>query len=354
MKKLAIIFLLIMFPVFAFTGCGGHEENFWSETYDMARGLLTVSEDASEENNNIAKILSSNEGIVLTGNEDFLNAISEHNAYKELKIYEYVLKSNIHLTNQYLQQIDFAPSLIHKDNLKDIAPQFTLFEKEIDNLRRSVRSFLREKMKYETRTIRSDFVATSVSNLQHLRDFKLLYINLIGDVISFNNQFENIFIDNYMRAFQTITNDIVLDVHYVKLGNALTKKIIAESFFEMVISPSNGKPIHDKFHNAKIVLEKTKDIIFDTEELDVLMEEEDITSNYLKLKEIYNLVKSEKNQVLSLIENIDLSNIFNQLVEVENNSNFIPTLEQQKALAAINYWNFGANLLVNSAFRNIV
>jgi len=354
MKKIIIACLLLIIPVLALAGCGSGEVNFWSETYDKTRSLLIVSENTAAEGIAIAQILSKNLEVSISGNSSFVAALTEDAAYQELGLYNNLLKASLQLTHEYLPQIDFTPTLVPQKQLKVVAKQFSAFEKEIDALRQSVKQFIVAKNVFQNKSERGDFVPNSASGLQHLREFKQAYTTLIGRTIVFNQAFEGLFIGNYVSKAHIIKADEPLTANHLKLANVLSRKLVAESLFQLVISKMDGRPVHELLANAPVLLNNTTLLVLDDSNYVNLLERPAVAEQYNRYKVVSEAYEAERTHLLELVKELDMITALNEMKTKQDlGQPYLKTQDQQKAQTIINFFDVSVALLIQSCFRDL-
>lgn len=351
MKKIIVSLLLLIIPALFFAACENTIQNFWTETHSKAYELLHPTAEASDENKQIASILSTTQPLDLHGNPDFLEALQSVVEYTELEVYEDVLKSNMLFVSHYLEEIAFRPILVKDADMGRLAKQFEAFEQEIETLKQSTKDFIYAKNVFEIKTTRSDFVPRSPYGLQQLRDFKLAYLTLIQQTIAVQNKFAAVYLENYAPTFQSITEGQPLTAPAIKLANVLAKSLVAEAAFEMVLLQANGHPLHAKMETALLRIESTK--MFTLEMLEIEdMVPADLETSYRVFIEVFASVKNEKEHLVGLLSEFDFAATLKLLAEQENNENFMPTLEQQKVQTILKFWANSVDVLNRAAFSN--
>ena len=265
-----------------------------------------------------------------------------------------MLKASLQLLHEYLPQIDFTPTLVPQKQLNQVAKQFSAFEKEIDALKQSTKQFLSAKSVFQNKTERSDFVPTSASGLQHLREFKQAYATLIGKTIAFNQLFEGLFVGNYVAKVHTITADSPLTGSHLKLANLLSRKLVVESLFKLVVSKMDGRPVHELLFGAPLTLSSTNSLVIQDQFYDELLTLTNIQEKYASHILVYAAYEAELGHLLELVKQLDMVDVLNEMKAKQIlGQPYLKTQDQQRAQTIINFFDVSVATLIQSCFRDI-
>ncbi|MGI5842041.1 MAG: hypothetical protein ACOX6H_01945 [Christensenellales bacterium] len=292
MKK--ITYLLFAFLLIAtstlLAACGKKEpDEFWTKTYTAATEFKQKEE---------SQFVFDREAS-LTYSEQIQAAITQDPLYAELTInYEPLLKSSVEMFNMLSENLALQPANT-KGKIKNY---FTEFDEDIKSFDNSISTFLAKKTTFENSVANIDL--TSDHAYLQLRTFKSAYREFLRAAESFNNSFENLFLNTYLA----------LPTQALEQANPLLPKL----YTTVVISQLTKAQINYLFDNTDTINKKlstSMDLAIEILRIELKNPAdlgENLTTNVNYFRPIYDAFINELSQFYNALKNVNLFEYSNQ------------------------------------------
>ncbi|MFA6860692.1 MAG: hypothetical protein WCR30_04845 [Clostridia bacterium] len=347
MKKIFALCLTLICPFLVLAGCEEEIGNYWSDTYTKLSEMIVVSVEVTANEQAIAKVVSKDYEITFAGNASFTDACTNNDSYKELAIYQNLLKTNLRFINEYLAELDFTPTLVPEDGKKTAQKEFAKFNDKIDVFKAKVSEFLIAKQQYEQIISRTDFNVLNNSSTQFLKEFKKSYAKIISEAKEFNNSFISLFVGKYIAKPAYVNSTGTITPSMLRIINILSQKVVAESMTDFIIAKNEGNNISSQFENSKNVFSSSLEISTSSEILNNMAQTEGIKTRYNSLVNVLNSVVNEKNCIIEMLENFDINGAIEESSQGKTEAESVNVL---KLNTMIDYFTESLYVLITNSF----